>query len=242
MEQNKGEAEINLNELLALLLHKLWIIIIAILLAAAGTGAVNWFLIKPIYTSTTSIYVISKQEGNKMTYSDIQIGTQLTKDYMILVKSRPVIEEVISELDLDMTYEQLAGMIEVNTPQDTRILEIEVSHPDPLTAKQLADAIAEISKERMVSIMEMEKVNTMEPGNLPTSPASPNIVRNTIIGGILGGVIVSVIIILVYFLNDSIRTSDDIEKYLCMTTLGIIPLDEESESKKRRNKKAVLAV
>jgi capsular polysaccharide biosynthesis protein len=186
-----------------------------------------------------------------MTLSDLQTGTQLTKDYMILVKSRPVTEQVISKLNLDMSSEQLVGLIQVNTPEDTRILEIIVKHQEPALAKQLADTIAEISSERMVSVMEMEKVNIIEEGNLPSNPSSPNVRKNTIMGGLLGIALSSIIIVLIYLMNDNIRTSEDIEKYLGITTLGVLPLEEQQIHKKnkkegkikpsRRKRKAALA-
>ncbi|MDF2544141.1 MAG: capsular exopolysaccharide family [Herbinix sp.] len=123
-------------------------------------------------------------------------------------------------MNLNLTHEELASMITVNAQPDTRILEIVVNHPDAYVAKQLADAIAEVSSERMVSVMEMEKVNIVEPGNLPTSPSSPNVKMNVIIGGLLGVFLTAGIVILVYILNDSIKNADDIERFLGMTTLG----------------------
>lgn len=246
MEPRNNEAiEIDVKELFILLLHKLWIITIIGVLGAICAGSVSMFLLKPIYTSITRVYVINRQEENKMTLSDLQTGAQLTKDYMILVKSRPVTEQVIKDLNLDLTHEELSKMIRVNTPLDTRILEILVDYPNPDLAKQIADSIAAISSERMVSIMEMEKVNILEYGNYPIKPSSPNITLNTIIGGILGVILASFIVIMVYLMNDSIRTAEDIERYLGITTLGTIPLEEKDNNKrhesKQRKRKAALA-
>lgn len=236
METKKVKAEIDLKELLFVVIRKLWIIILTALLFGLGAGLLSNYVLTPVYTSSAKVYVISRQEEDKMTYNDIQTGTQLTKDYMILVKSRPVMEEVIGKLELDMKNEQLAKMIDVNTPNDTRILEIIVTHPDANMSKLLADTIAEVSSERMVSVMEMKKVNVVEPGNVPTTPSSPDIIKNGILGAFIGGVLASLIIILVYIFNDTIRNSDDIEKYLGITTLGFIPLEDEHQSKKQSKK------
>jgi len=243
--RNNEVVEIDIKELFHLLVHKLWIIVIIGIIGASIAGSVSMYLLRPIYTSTTKVYVINRQDESRMTLSDLQTGTQLTQDYMILVKSRPVTEQVIEDLNLDLTHEELSKMIKVNTPQDTRILEIDVDYPDPELAKQLVDAIAKVSSERMVTIMEMEKVNILEYGNYPIKPASPNIILNTTIGGILGLIFASFIIILVYLMNDSIRTSDDIEKYLGITTLGTIPLEDGYYNKRHKSKqskrKSVLA-
>lgn len=243
--ENNGAVEIDIKEVFFLLLHRIWIILLAGSIGAGCAFAVSRLVMKPVYTSTTSVYVINRQEEDKTTISDIQTGTQLTKDYMILVKSRPVTQQVISKLNLNLTDEQLAKMIKVNTPQDTRILEISIECKDAELAKKIADAVAEVSAEKMVSIMEMDKVNIVEQGNLPTEPSGPNTARNTLLGGFLGIFISSILISMIYLLNDTIRTAEDIEKYLEITTLGTIPISEEKNTKKRRMKekkrKAVLA-
>jgi len=243
--KNTDEIEIDVKELFAILLHKLWLILLIGILAAAAALLISKYLLQPVYISSTKVYVISRQDENKTTYSDIQTGTQLTKDYMILVKSRPVTEQVINDLHLNLTHEQLSDMIDVNTPQDTRILEISVKNHNADLAKKIVDDIAEVSSERMVSIMEIEKVNIVEFGNIPEKPASPNILNNTILGGIIGAIAITLLIIIINLLNDSIRTSDDIEKYLGITTLGYIPFEEERNRKvrkiKQRKKKAALA-
>lgn len=238
MEQrNQEEIEIDVKELFFILLDKIWIILIVGILTAFCAGLFSKAFLKPIYTSTASVYVINRQSSEKTTLTDLQTGTQLTKDYKILVKSRPVTEQVISDLNLNITHEALASMITVNTPADTRILEIVVNHPDAYVAKQLADSLAEVSAERMVTVMEMEKVNIIEQGNLPTKPSSPNIKMNTVLGGILGVFLTSFLIILVYILNDKIRSSEDIERYLGITTLGLIPLEEGTSRKKHKKKR-----
>lgn len=237
MEQRNIEVvQMDIKEMIFILLHKFWLIFLIGFLGSFLAFTISKFVIHPIFTSTTRVYVINRLEEDKTTFSDIQTGTQLTKDYMILVKSRPVTDQVIKKLGIDMTSEQLAKMITVNTPTDTRILEISVNSGDAYLAKELADSIAEVSAERMVSVMEMKKVNIVEQGNLPGVPSSPNIILNTILGGFLGVFITSVLVIMVYLLNDSIRTSDDIERYLGITTLGTIPKEEEYNKKKRRLK------
>lgn len=236
MEHNEEVIEIDLKEIFYLLLHKLWLILLIGILGAVAFGAISKYLMVPVYTSTTKVYVINRQDEDRTTYSDLQMGAQLTKDYSILVKSRPVTEQVIEALDLGLTHEELARIIGVNNPDGTRILEISVKYTDPDIAKEMADMIASVSSERMVNIMEMERVNVLEPANRPIKPSEPRIRRNTIYGGAIGICLTAVIIILFYLFNDTIRTSEDIEKYLGITTLGIIPLQEEKKKKRQKRK------
>jgi len=233
MEQEKpNEISIDVKELFYMLIHKIWLIIILGILGAVIAALISIYLIRPVYTSSAKVYVINRQDENKVTYSDIQTGTQLTRDYMILVKSRPVIEKVISDLNLDMTNEELAGMVKVNTPDDTRILEIVVEYYNATLAKQIVDAIAEVSADRMIGVMEIEKVNIVEEGNLPINPSSPNIKFNTFLGLLLGLLLPALVIIIRSLLNDTIKTQEDVEKHLGITVLGIIPREEELNKKR----------
>ncbi len=230
------EIEIDIKELFFVILGRIWIIITVGILFALCTGLFSQLVMKPLYTSTTKIYVINRQDGDTTTLSDLQSSTQLTKDYLVLVKSRPVTEQVISDLNLNTTHEKLISQITVNTPADTRILEIIVEDTDPYIAKQIADSVAEVSSERMVSVMDIEKVNIVEQGNIPLTPSSPNVKINTLIGGVLGLFVSTFVVLFIYITNDSIKTMDDVDKYLGLNTLGTIPLTEDPK-KHKNNKK-----
>lgn len=241
-QYNQDEVEIDIKELLFVLLRKFWIIFAAGILCGVGAGAFSYYAIDPIYTSSTKIYIINRQNSEYTSYSDLQTSTQLTMDYKILILSRPVTEQVIRDLNLDMTHSDLIDNIKVTAPEDTRILQIEVENTDPILAKQLADSVAEVSAKRMVSVMEMEKVNVVEPGNLPQEPSSPSIIKNTVIGGMAGGFIASFLILLFFFLDDTIKSPEEVEKYLGLTTLGNLPLEVKhrfSRKWKRKKKEKV---
>lgn len=134
---NDDEIEIDLAELFMVLRAKLHIILLSGILMALLSFIGTKFLITPMYTSVTKLYVLSRQDSSTgVTYSDLQTGSQLTKDYAELVKSRPVLEKVIATLDLDMEPEELKDYISVETPTDTRILSISVESDNPKEAKK----------------------------------------------------------------------------------------------------------
>lgn len=236
-QTNQDEIQIDLKEIFYVILHKLWLIIILGTIGALALGLVNIYLVTPLYTSTTKIYVINRQDETKTTYSDLQTGTQLTQDYMILVTSYPVLEHVIKSTNVELTPDELASLISIINPEGTRILEISVTDEEPERAKILADAIAEASSDQLVNIMEIEKVNIVEYGRIPNSPDGKNVVRSFMVGGLLGAVVAVVIVIALHLLNDNIRTTDDIEYRLKITTLGMIPLEDGSKRKKHKHKK-----
>lgn len=234
---NELEIEVNMKELFDVMIKKIWIIVIAGFLCAVVTGLISKFMLKAVYASSTKIYVINRENKGMTTYSDLQTGAQLTQDYKILVKSRPVTEQVIRQLNLAMTHEQLINRIAVKTPSDSRFLEIVVENTDPRLAKQLADSIAEVSSELMVSIMEIEKANIVEPANLPTKPSSPNVMFNTMTGGLIGGLLATFMILIFFLSDDTIKSYEDIEKHLGVTALGMIPFERKNHHEKNKKQK-----
>lgn len=240
-EKSSYIVEVNLKELFYVILHKLWLISLIGILGGILAWIFSTYYLSPYYTSTTKIYVINRQDDNVITYSDLQTGSSLANDYMILIKSRPVTSSVISRLGIDLSDDQLASMIKVSTPSDSRVMEITVTDSDPARAQLLADTLAEVSSERMVSIMGMEKVNVVEKANYPDAPQGPNVGMNSIVGAMVGAFITTFLLVLFYLLNDNIKNSEDIEKYLGITVLGVIPLEEGSTNKKKKNPEKIKA-
>ena len=233
-EFEEEEITIDLTELLMAIWSKIHIVILAGILAALLAFVGTKLFITPMYSSTTKIYVLSKQDSSaSVTYSDLQTGTQLTKDYMELVKSRPVLEQVIAVLNLDMEPEQLANSITVETPTDTRVLRITVENEDPKQAKEIADAVRESVSIQITEIMDADSVNTVEDGNLPTAPSSPSLKKNLAIGGLLGIFLAIGIIVLIFVLDDTVKTPDDVEHYLGLNVLTSIPIQEGTKKAKK---------
>ena len=237
MEKNNNfeqdEITIDIGELLLVLWNKAHIIILAgVVLALAAFAGTKLFM-TPQYDSVTKIFVISKQNENTVTSSDLQTGALLTKDYMEMVKSRPVLEEVIAVLNLDMSTEELAESITVETPAETRMISITVRNEDPKLAKSIADAVREAASVQIREVMNIDAVNTVEEANLPTKKAAPSTMKNTLLGGILGVFLAVGIIVLVFILDDTIKTPDDVERYLEMNVLASIPIKEGSAKNKK---------
>lgn len=237
-QQNQDEIEIDLLELLRVLWSKIGYVILAALALGLLMVLVSKVFMKPQYESTTKMYVLSKQDSNSSTVTsgDLQASSLLTKDYAELIQSRQVIETVIAQLNLDLTYEQLLGKLTVTTQNDTRILSITVKDGDPYLASQMADAIREAASEHIQNVMNTEAVNVVDKANIPDKPVSPSIKKNGLIGAVAGAFIAIVVITIVYLTNDTIQTSEDVERYLGVSTLGMIPLAEGQKKSKKKNK------
>lgn len=240
MENQKmnDEVEIDLLELLHILFGRIGLIISAGLFLALVCLIISKFFLTPTYKSTTKIYILNKSESQTITYSDVQLGTQLTKDYAELISSRYVLEEVIQTLSLELEYAELFDMVSVDTPADTRIVSITVENTDPVRAMNIANCVRETASAHIQNVMDIEAVNIVESANMPTEKASPSVAVWTLMGGITGAVILCAIILIQYLMDDTIKSSEDVERYLGLSTLALIPVaEEESDKKKKRRKK-----
>ena len=229
MEQEKKENsfEIDISSLMKFLLGKSVYVILSTIILSAAFMLYSMFVITPKYQSSTEVYVLTSEGNNKATYSDVQLATSLTKDYEALIVSRSVTDEVISDLKLSLTNEQLANMITVTAVRDTRILKISVSNSDPYLARDIANAVRESASKQIVNIMNVDAINLVEEANLPTSPYSPSIRKNTAIGGAIGIIASVAVLVIIFVLDDKIKSSKDVEDHLGLPVLGVIPVDEK---------------
>lgn len=223
------EIEIDLGEVFAVLWHRMWIILLCAVACTAIGFAVSFFIITPQYESTTKIYILNRSaNSDTVTYSDTQLASSLTKDYEELVTSRTVLEDIISQYGLDEKYEDMENRITVENTTDTRIISITVKDPDPQMAQNLANAVRDAAAKHIQKVMDIEAVNVVDEANLPTDPSEPSVPKYTAIAALIGILLSSMIIIIRYITDDTIKTSDDIEKYLELSTLASIPVMEEN--------------
>ncbi len=234
------EDEIDLGELLFVLKRKLWVIIACAIAGAGIALAYTIFLVQPIYTSSSMIYIFSKTT-TVTSAIDLQLGSQLTVDFEILGKSRPVLEKVITDLELNTDYESLLSTIEVTNPKDSRIIKITVTNTDPQLACDIANCLADNLAARVAEVIDTSKPSSVENAVPAAKPISPNEKKNTALGGILGLLFAISIILVRYFSDMSVRDEEDVRKYLGLGTLAAIPYEKsismEKTGKKNRKKK-----
>lgn len=233
MEQSNDEFEINLVELFYVLRSKLLLIILTAAIFGIGAGVYTHYFVTPMYSSSSSIYVLSKQ--SIVSYSDFMVGSSLTSDYTEMIKSSTVMERVIRNLGLkgEFTADSLRSCVSISNPTDTRMLNITAVNKDPRIAKAIVDEVAEVSVERIKEIMNVEQPNIYETGRIATNPISPNLKKNVFIAGLFGAVLAAAIFIILYLMNDSIQSPEDVEKYLGLNVLAAIPVEEGSKEQIR---------
>ena len=158
----------------------------------------------------------------------------MTKYYKELIKSLPVMEKVVAQLNLDISPERLANKITVNSPADTRIIEISVSDTDPYRANAMANAVRIAASAQISQVMDIEAINIVQKASYPDHPSSPSAMKNTMMGCILGAMLTIAVLIMLYLLDDTVKTPEDVEKVLGMSVLGSIPVLKDEEKKKRK--------
>ena len=236
LDVNDDEVEIDLREIFYALKKKILLILMVALIGGCIGAAYTQFLMTPIYSSTSSMLVLSK-ETTLTSLADLQLGASLTSDYTVLIESTPVLEQVIENLNLDMTAEQLRNTVTINNPTDTRILEITVDNADAALAKDIVDEIANVSSSYIGDKMEVIPPKIIEVGKIATVRTSPSVKKNTALGFLLGLVACAAVVVVYAVMDDTIKTEEDIEKYLGVSVLAKVPDRKDFVNMKGKNNK-----
>ena len=220
-----GNASIEIDVLY--LLRKLWskkffIVFVGLLVGTiALLGSV--FFMKPKYTSTTRIYVVSRSSDTSLTNQDLQAGSYLVNDYKEVITSSEVLSSVIDQEKLSMSVGELSKDIAVTIPTDTRVISIAVTDTDAQRACDIANTVREVAAEKIKAVTKVDDVTTLESATKPNHPSSPNVKKNAAIGALAGVFLAVVGILVAEVLDDRVRRPEDIEEVLGMTLLGVVP-------------------
>ena len=249
--EKSDNIEIDLLQLFRMLLANIHILLLAMFTGGFLMYYVSSELLSKKFESVTGIYVLNsaaQKENDTLTGSDLDVGSKLTNDYAELLKSRTVMNRVIADLNLQNTYPEMSdvtpdtisSMVTIETSTNTRVLKIKVTDTNPTRAQDIANAVRRAGAEHIKNVMDIDAVNVVYEANLPDRPSSPNAKKNALIGAMLGFIIAAAVLIINMIMDDTIKTQDDIAKYLDLSVLGIIPYDELEDStvvKKKKRKK-----
>ena len=222
-EQNM--MEIDVFHLLKILWKRKLLIVLVAFVTGAVAFAYSSFIVKPEFTSTTRIYVVNRNQGDKpgLTNQDLQAGSYLVKDYREIILSQDVLEKVTTDLKLELSPKDLASKIKVTVPVDTRIVSISVTDRAPEEASRIANSLREVAAQKIISVTRVSDVTTLEEARPATSPSSPNIRRNTMVGFLAGAVVMVVTVLLVELLDTRVKRPEDIEDVMQIALLGVVP-------------------
>ncbi len=227
---NQEEMYIDLRELFLYLKKRLWLIVIVTVASLLAGFFASKVIISPKYTASTRIFVLNRSNESAVVYSDIQISSQFIYDYKELITGRNVTSEVISRLRLNMSDEALKRKITVTAPANTRILQIDVEDTDPERAARIANTVWEVAAEQIEDIMDADAVRVVYSAEAPTEPSSPKIKKNALLCAFGGAVLVIGVLTVLFITDDTVRTEEDVERYLSLPLLGVVPVAKGIES------------
>lgn len=229
---NEENEVIDLTEILSAVRQHLLELIFVTLAAALVGFMASKFLMTPKYDSSALMIVNTRQDVNANVTSDqINSATKLVSTYSIIIKSDTVLQQVIDNLGLNLTYAQLNKRVTVAAVDDTQVMKITVQSDSPEWARQVCEQIITVAPDVIKEAVEAGSVKVISNPSLATEPVSPNIMKNTMLAAAVGFVLVIGIIVLQVLLDNKINTEEDVTKYLDMTVLGVIPQYDQGGKK-----------
>lgn len=236
MDNNNRSQElirVDLKEFLFHLLANRVVVTILILVCMISGFAYSKLTYVPKYESVAKIYIINSN-AETVTSTEIAISTYLARDYSEMIIDRTVLNEVNASLKLGMSYNSLKNCVSVVAPDDTRILEVHVTTTDPQKSQRIANEICLIAKDKIETLMDVDRVNVFSKAYLPSKASGSKAVRNAIYGLGVGILLSAVYVFILYSINDKIINTDDIEKHLNIPALGAIPYHNNKTARKSK--------
>jgi len=221
--------EMELRDLFEIVRKRLGLIVLITVVSLLISAVVSFFLLDDVYETSTTLMVgkIQNNQTNTIEYNDILANQKLVNTYSEIAKSDRVLDKVIEKLQLQLRPSNLRQKISVASVKETEIIRITVEDTDPGFATDLANAIAEVFMKEVVDIMKLDNVQVIDVAKVPEEPVKPKPLLNIAIAGVLGLMLGLGVVFLIEYLDNTIKVSEDIEKYLELPVLGVIPMFEE---------------
>lgn len=236
MENQRDYTEIDLLRLIGVLWRRAWVIVLAMLLCGAAAFAYTYFLITPLYRSSALMYVNNSSitvGSTSVSLADLSASQTLVDTYIVILKTRLTLNEVIEQAELNCSYEDLRDMISASAVDSTEIFEITVTSPNPAEAERIANTIVGVLPEKISEIMDGSSVRTVDFAVQPLKKSSPSFTRNVALGLIAGMALSCGAVILLDLLDEQIRDEEYLTQTYELPVLAAVPdLLKSDESSK----------
>ena len=200
-----------------------WWILLLLPLIAGVTAFLVSKQMTPIYSATATILVNQTSEPGVVQYNDVLTSERLTNTYAQLVERRVVLQAVIDKLGLNMSPDALDAKIGVSAVRDTQLLRISVEDPSPEQSAKLANTVAEaFIQDNDSQLSRPGTVSITDEAPVPGAPAKPNVKLNTVLGLVLGVMLAGGVVLVLEYLDDTVKSSEDVEQVAGLPTLGIV--------------------
>ena len=226
MEENLTQ-EIDIRDIFRILYKRIKLLIIIPLMAVIISGIISYFYLTPVYKASTTLMLWKDYSSGEVVYQDIQINRQLVNTYQEIARSRLVAQETIRRLRMTLSPSELSKKIEVSLVRDTEVISVSVTDSSPERAAIIANEVAQVFMDQVPLMIKMENVQVMDQAFPPDTPIAPRPLLNIAVAGVLGIMIAVGLAFLLEYMDDTIKTPDEVQRILELNVLGTIPLLDE---------------
>ena len=226
--------ELDLKELFQIFWNKkLQIILIVAIFMVIGVIYSIGF-VTPMYESYTTLLLVKGEESEKsdsITTTDLTLNSKLVPTYRELIRSKDVLRQVISSLNIDITEEEIKDHITVTSVEDTELIEISVENKDPANAAKIANEMAKVFTEKVAELYKINNVHVIDEAEIENTPSNINHVKDVVIFAFIGLVIAVAYVLIANMLDTTIKTAEDVEKLFKIPVLANIPMNNFENGK-----------
>lgn len=221
------EETIDLREYFQIIKKKAWIIALITIIAMLVSGIISFFVLSPVYEAKTTLLVdTDAPKDQSMTSDQMRVSEQLALTYGEIIKSRTVIKKVEEKLKTEIDKDD----INIGTVQETGILSITVQGTNAKKVADIANTLPKVFEKEVKRITQANDVQIIDKAVIPENPVKPNKIMNIAIAAVLGIMVSLFVIFLIEYLDNKIKTPQDIEQHLGLPIIGVVP--DEYKSKK----------
>jgi len=231
------EETISLKEIYEVVKKRFMLIVACVLGAALIAAVVSFFILTPIYESSSQFIVNqSNQDDSEMQIDSgtIRTNVELINTYNVIITSSAILDEVVETLELPYNASTLADKINVSSEEDSQVVTVAVKDADPYEATNIANATVAVFQEEVVELMNVDNVKILSEAVTQEnpSPVEPKPTLNIAIAIVLGGMIGVGIAFLLEYFDTTIKTEEDIEKQLGVTLVGVVSTMQSEDIRK----------
>ena len=228
------EETISLKEIFEVIKKRLLLIIALMLGAALVAAIISYFVLTPTYENSSQFLVTQSNNTDmnaQLTQADVRTNVELINTYNVIITSPAVLEPVIEELNLDISSSQLAGKLQVASADNSQVVTVTATDPDPALATEIANTTVEVFQDKIPDLMNVDNVSILSEAQLAEnpSPVAPNPILNIAIAIVLGAMVGVGIAFLLEYLDNTIKSEEDIEQKHGIPVLGVISHIDEKD-------------
>ena len=219
------EETVDLREYFGIVKKRFWIVALITIIAVVVSGVISFFMLNPVYEAKSTLIVNTEknEETQMITGDQFNVTQKLAVTYGEIIKSRSVLDDVIKNLKLDDEYGDLVKSVTVSPVKDTQIISISVQDTNKEKARDIANEIPKVFKKEVKRITKANDIQVIDKAILPQNPIKPNKMMNMAIAAVLGAMIGLFVVFLIEYLDNKLKTPQDIEKHLGLSVLGVVP-------------------